>query len=88
MSNIFSEILTNRFHDFKRKIRSESALNVNAVEFTCGHNHMMNLDNDVNVQNMLLPLVSVTVNGEIETVALLDPASTHSFVKKSQIDYL
>ena len=49
---------------------------------------MMNLDNDVKVQNMLLHLVSLTVNGEIETVALLNSASTHSFVKKLFTDRL
>ena len=65
---------------------ASSNLNASAVEFTYVSNNCVN--NAIHVKGILLPLVAVTVNGNVDTVALLDPASTHSFVKKSLLDKL
>ena len=43
--------------------------------------HVNSNINSGGVPKVLLPSVKVTVNNKISTQALLDPASTHSFIK-------
>ena len=56
-----------------------STLNPNARDFTSSHVNSNIVSGDV--PKVMLPLVKVTVNDKISTHALLDPASTHSFIK-------
>ena len=56
-----------------------SNLNPNADEFTLVHSNALNVEY---LHKTMLPLVPVTVNDRVRTYALLDPASTHSFVKR------
>ena len=64
---------------------SNTGTNVEQFPVVKSSNNLMNVEN---VKCVLLPLVAVNVNGRLDTVALLDTASTHSFVKRSLVDKL
>jgi hypothetical protein len=70
-------------NDIAHSTCTVSNLNPHANDFTFAHSSVMN-----NVHQIMLPLVAVTVNDKFLTHALLDPASTHTFVKKNLVDAL
>ena len=83
--NVAGKIVENNEYNEPLSTHSNTDTNVEQFQVVRSSNNLMNVDN---VKCVLLPVVAVNVNCRLDTVALLDTASTHSFVKRSLVDKL